>query len=491
MAVSVAERPQITMVPYGDGTVGVIDSGLYRQPAVFEYPESGLNYEDPSTHFESAAADESRSYSGRAVHLPGLIERGLESIPTAVGRNVRRIALPASVLSLAAPVAAAAAEKPVATASSQSPAQGVRIVEQTTTTTIRAGGTRRTTEDFAKFTVLGNYRTATKADMKKAEKAGRCENFDGTEETIYTQGYNASGKQYGRDTRKSRFCFWNGRWYRKICGNRAIIGRAPKNAIKTPVIWVNNWNKSKLTVRVHSEEKVESSCDLPGVSASAIGGGEATVEARIRAKTAVTAKGKLKRLITRHTNEVKGLAHTRAVGDAQTRCESTTTTTTTTETQPAPPPKPTPTVTPTPTPVLPKPPEGEMKPPAHLRPQGIGQICVDNIVGKNGRPVEAVDSSFRVFRTDDEAPTIEQKQGVGQFTGSVYTQAGGARCKPYQAPPNPWPNPEFSVSATAQLHDGLASSGWLQPKQFIITQDIFGRTHVELVGDETGDELKY
>lgn len=111
------------------------------------------------------------------------------------------------------------------------------------------------------------------------------------------------------------------------------------------------------------------------------------------------------------------------------------------------------------------PPTGEMAPPEHLYPRGIGKICVKNIVDLDGDPVKAF--GFRVYKANDP-----QKLGIGTFKSEVYEQAGGAQCRDYEAPPNST-NTQQNLTAEAQVNDGKTSAP-VAPKNFILLAEDFG-----------------
>ncbi len=111
------------------------------------------------------------------------------------------------------------------------------------------------------------------------------------------------------------------------------------------------------------------------------------------------------------------------------------------------------------------PPRGDMAPPDHLSPQGIGKICVDHLSDPEGQPVTAF--NFRVYKADDPA-----KAGVGRFLGPVETQPGGAQCIPYEAPPNS-SNTQQTLTADAQVTDGKNTTP-VAPKNFFLLAPDFG-----------------
>jgi hypothetical protein len=258
-------------------------------------------------------------------------ERGL--IGTMVDRARERVAKvgdfinkgEAIFLSSVALAGAGAALAPEA-ASANATAGTPQTTEQTLSTKFSIGASRMSESAFAEAHVLGNHRTISAAKLRKAEKLGKCVTLNGKKVDIWTQGHDEKGYPMGKDTRTSRFCKVAGKWYRKLCGNRAVFHK-PKKAVEN-VVWVKNFNKASVLVTTNAEAKAQAECHTENASAMAYGHGEASASARVRLSSAMRAKGKFRKLISDVKAGITAKAKSRAEAEAVAICEQDTVTTT-------------------------------------------------------------------------------------------------------------------------------------------------------------------
>lgn len=127
-----------------------------------------------------------------------------------------------------------------------------------------------------KVTILANFKAKgiPKKQLKKLEKNGDCQTFDGTKVEIDTAGHDTNNMtEYGRDYRTSEFCKVAGRWIRAKCGNPAFIKEKPPVPVVQDVMWVKTFTKEN--VKLHAEATALATCNVNGASASGYGHGVA------------------------------------------------------------------------------------------------------------------------------------------------------------------------------------------------------------------------
>lgn len=375
-------------------------------------------------------------------------------------------------IGVAAFTVGSAAKETISTEKAHAQQPGVEITSLKQTFEFRVAGSKASEETISKATVLGNYRTISKAKLNRSQKQKRCRVIDGKKVNIWTQGRHETGRPYGRDTRRSLFCRYKTskgwQWYRKACGNAARF-KMPENAVRGKVFWVNDYRKAHLSVVAKSEAAARAECRTANTSAFGYGRGEGSAKATLNLRSGIKKlKARISSLKTSGSLKASGEARSKAFASASAQCSESSTESFTTFPQPV-----SPQPAPQPTPETNQPPQGEMRPPQHLYSQGLGKVCVDNIRDPEGGPVQAF--NFRVYRADDPAANDNNPNtvpnGVGTFTSGVYQEPGGAQCRNYQAP---YTTQSFRAASSASLSDGH-NNVLVAPVQFDILKDDFGQ----------------
>jgi hypothetical protein len=209
------------------------------------------------------------------------------------------------------------------TASADTTVNAPQITSTNTNLTIKVAGSNMSESQFSRATVIANYRTISKAKIKKLEKQGKCEVIDGKKVNVWTQGHTETGRPYGIDTRKSLMCKnvtvdkhgdKHTTWYRAACGNKTVFHQ-PKKVVQYP-IWVNSLNSAHITVKAKSNATAQAECKTENTSAMGFGHGEGSASATATVRAALKAKSKkLKEMIS--SGKVKAEAEAKSTATAK------------------------------------------------------------------------------------------------------------------------------------------------------------------------------
>lgn len=176
-------------------------------------------------------------------------------------------------------------------------------VEYTTTAQSAAliGKSEMSASSVAKFKIVGNHRTVSKAKARQAIKRGQCDKISGKkamELGIRTQGKGGSGTEYALENRPSTMCDTNGDGkydFRADCGNRAKGGR-PNIPKAKQTLWVGNFNKYNGKVRSNVKVEASAACEINNeiglVKSSSYASAESRVYADLKLRNVVKAGGK-------------------------------------------------------------------------------------------------------------------------------------------------------------------------------------------------------
>lgn len=154
-------------------------------------------------------------------------------------------------------------------------------------TTVHIAKSKSSAQALAKANLVTNYRSVSKARIRKAKKAGDCETMSGREaakEGIFTQGYMGTGVGFAPENRRSTLCDLDkdGDFdVRAECGN-AVKVRQPKPKLAKITHWVAK--KAKIKVKAVANAHAEATCSTANTSASAEGRGRGVAAIRQRIK---------------------------------------------------------------------------------------------------------------------------------------------------------------------------------------------------------------
>ncbi len=210
-------------------------------------------------------------------------------------------------------------------------ASNTTIVDSQTGVTSHGAHAWQKDGDHSHVTVMGNHRIFSRAEVEQMEENGQCQWFNGKKVNIHTEGHATSGTAFGKDERKSEFCKtdqdFNGDgksdWVRALCGNAAIIGVTPENAIEN-VIWVAG--KGKFRVHAESDATAKADCKSSDglATASAYGHGEASANGKVKlkggTKTIVKQAQNLVDSVVEQSLSGSGGAKSKAFAEADAQC---------------------------------------------------------------------------------------------------------------------------------------------------------------------------
>ena len=190
-----------------------------------------------------------------------------------------------------------------------------------------------------KVTILANIKAngMPAKQHRKLEAEGLCKTVDGTEQVLYSKGYNVEGgQQFGRDYRRSRVCKVAGRWIRVKCGNEELIKETPKQPAPGRVVWVKTFANQKVSVSANAD--AYASCETSHTKATGKGHGtaKATVSLREFVKTSKNTHAGDTSVAIRVAGSAYGKAS--ASAEATAVCMEETDTIVITQTPPTPPP---------------------------------------------------------------------------------------------------------------------------------------------------------
>lgn len=390
MAAEVLEKPTISLEQQPDGSLYVTEASLYNRPETASLTPLTIQ-EDLGEVATKSSVEPIRASAVETASPEGYYQSKSRRVVDAMrASRFGKIALP----SLAGLALAGTAE---ASTNIEAP-PSITITHKTTTTEFDIGKSRISEEAFSKAIVVGNYRTISKARVRRDVRRGVCDKLTARQvikRGIRTQGYNGSGVGYYPDNRPGTFCDTDGDGdydYRAECGNRSIEKRpVPKEA--KSIIWVNNFSKAKVKVNVQEKITARAKCETTNTYAEGLARGSGKASAWIRLKNAIKANGKrLRKVVAKQELDASAEAHVKLRASANAKCyenssKETTTTTTTVVTppqeQPPQPPQQPPQQPPKPPEQPPKPPQpkpnlppsADVVGPQHVLVGGEVQIC--------------------------------------------------------------------------------------------------------------------
>lgn len=236
------------------------------------------------------AHDMAAGRAGAGAEAVGAVEAPDRGIIQRVADKMAGTKMGRKILGTAVGLAGAgAAFGPAVASASESGHSTTTIVDTTTNVTTHGAHAWQKDGDHSKVTVMGNHRIVSKAKVKQMIANGQCSWHNGKKENIHTEGHATSGNAFGKDERKSLFCRTNedfngdgkADWIRARCGNAAIIGVTPENAIEQ-VLWLGG--KGVFGVHAKSEATAQAQCSTEDghASASAYGHARAGAHGRVR-----------------------------------------------------------------------------------------------------------------------------------------------------------------------------------------------------------------
>ncbi len=376
----------------------------------------------------------------------------------------------------------------VAAFSAAAPAEATTVTPKQTETTVNGvtytetsssavlvGKSSSSASAFAKLNIVGNYRTVSAAKVRQAKRRGQCDTMSGAKAMklgLRTQGHNGSGKGYALENRKSTFCDVNndGKYdFRAECGNRAKGGR-PNIPQAKQTLWVNNFNKTNVSVKTKLKVEAQTGCELKvaggSVYATARGSAESSASVSVKLRNAVKAGGSgVTKLENVNLSKLSISLRNDAKADASVECKGKGGTVVT-EKPPTdnpeyqcPPEAPGTYPNCVPPTSTNRPPTGRMARPDHVYTGGSKEVCVDDISDPDG---DAVTVSNFMFRNPAGNPT-------GSWDSSrVYTNPDGDQCVMYTAG-----NTEQQVTVSADLQDGRGGKTTVSDN-FPVLRDDFG-----------------